>query len=123
MNFGQAIASGFNNYVNFTDRAVRSAFWFWMLFYWLVLVVGRLIDFALFYRATVPPIYMLAWLALLLPTLAVAIRRLHDTNRSGWWILIGLIPLVGWIILIVWYCEAGTPGANRFGPDPQGRTA
>jgi uncharacterized membrane protein YhaH (DUF805 family) len=123
MNFGQAIASGFNNYVNFTDRAVRSAFWFWMLFYWLVLVVARLIDLALFYRATVPPIYLLAWLALLLPTLAVAIRRLHDTNRSGWWILIGLIPLVGWIILIVWYCEAGTAGANRFGPDPQGRTA
>ena len=57
-------------------------------------------------------------LATLLPSIAVAVRRLHDLDRSGWWILIGLIPLIGWIILIVWYCSRGTVGPNRFGPDP-----
>jgi uncharacterized membrane protein YhaH (DUF805 family) len=58
-------------------------------------------------------------LAILIPGLAVSVRRLHDIDKSGWWILIGLIPLVGWIIVIVWYCTDGTRGPNRFGPDPK----
>jgi uncharacterized membrane protein YhaH (DUF805 family) len=59
-------------------------------------------------------------LALFLPTLAVAVRRLHDTDRTGWWILIGLIPLIGWIIYLVFMCQRGTEGPNRFGEDPLG---
>jgi uncharacterized membrane protein YhaH (DUF805 family) len=51
-----------------------------------------------------------------IPGLAVSVRRLHDTDRSGWWILIFIIPLIGWIWLVVLYCFPGTPGANRFGP-------
>jgi hypothetical protein len=54
----------------------------------------------------------------LLPGIAVGVRRLHDVDRSGWWLLLAFIPLVGTIILIVWFCTRGTPGPNRFGPDP-----
>ena len=63
-------------------------------------------------------IQSIASLALLLPSLAVAIRRLHDTSRSGWWILLGLIPIVGWIILIVFYCQ-DSHGDNEHGPSPK----
>lgn len=58
-------------------------------------------------------------LATLIPTLAVNVRRLHDIGRSGWWLLIALVPLVGWIVLFVFACLDGTAGANRFGPDPK----
>jgi uncharacterized membrane protein YhaH (DUF805 family) len=64
----------------------------------------------------------IASLATFLPSLAVGIRRLHDRDQTGWWILLGLIAVIGWIILIVWFCMRGTVGPNRFGPDPlQGR--
>ena len=63
-----------------------------------------------------------AGLALFLPGLAVGIRRLHDTDRSGWWILIGLIPIIGWILLIVWYCTDSKPD-NQYGPNPKGAGA
>src|SRR3546814_14139645 len=62
----------------------------------------------------------MAMLALLLPSLACAVRRLPDTDRSGWWLLLGLVPFVGAIILIVFYCLEGTKGPNRFGADPIG---
>ena len=66
--------------------------------------------------AILPSIYALA---VLLPALGVSIRRLHDTNRSGWWLLIAFFPLVGAIVLIVFYAQAGDVGDNRFGADPQ----
>jgi uncharacterized membrane protein YhaH (DUF805 family) len=62
-------------------------------------------------------------LAVLLPGLAVTVRRLHDLDRTGWWIFLGLIPLVGAIILIIWFCSKGTDGLNRFGADPLGGLA
>jgi uncharacterized membrane protein YhaH (DUF805 family) len=67
----------------------------------------------------------LIWsLAVLLPGIAVAVRRMHDLDKSGWWVLIGLIPIIGWIIFIIWACTKGTDGSNRFGPDPlAGRAA
>ena len=68
--------------------------------------------------AAVSPLNSLANLALLLPNLAVGARRLHDTDRSGWFLLLVFIPLIGIIILIVWWCQRGTAGPNRFGPDP-----
>jgi uncharacterized membrane protein YhaH (DUF805 family) len=114
MGFGQAISAGFSNYVNFSDRACRSEFWFWILFYYIALAVAAIIDVAI-------GIYALTGLfelAVFLPTLAVAIRRLHDLDRTGWWILLNFIPLIGWIILLIWYCTKGTDGPNRFGPDP-----
>jgi uncharacterized membrane protein YhaH (DUF805 family) len=57
-------------------------------------------------------------LAVLLPGIAVAARRLHDVDRTGWWLLLAFIPVVGLIVLLIWFCTKGTDGSNRFGPDP-----
>ena len=116
MNFVQAISSGFSNYVAFRGRAIRSEYWYWVLFTVIGNIVAEIIDAVLGITAIDP----LFGLAVLLPSIAVAIRRLHDLDRTGWWILIGLIPIIGWIILIIWYCSRGTVGSNRFGPDPLG---
>jgi uncharacterized membrane protein YhaH (DUF805 family) len=118
MNFGEAIKSGFHNYVTFSGRAARSEYWFWHLFFILVAVAAALIDLALFPQSSTSPLNNIAELILLLPTLAVSVRRLHDLDRSGWWIFLGLIPLIGAIWLLVWFCMRGTVGPNRFGPDP-----
>jgi uncharacterized membrane protein YhaH (DUF805 family) len=118
MNFVQAISSGFSNYVNFKDRAIRSEYWYWTLFTVVGNIAAEIIDTVLGITAIDP----LFGLAIILPTIAVAVRRLHDLDRTGWWVFIGLIPLVGWIILIIWYCSRGTLGPNRFGPDPLGGT-
>jgi uncharacterized membrane protein YhaH (DUF805 family) len=83
----------------------------------LVEVIAGIIDTALF-GANRYVLYSLAGLGLLLPSVAVAVRRLHDTARSGWFFVLGLIPLIGAIILIVWYCQPGTPGPNQYGTDP-----
>jgi len=113
MNFSQAITSGFSNYVNFSSRAIRSEYWYWVLFIILAEIVTSIIDFALGFQLTTG----IFGLATFLPSLAIAIRRLHDLDRSGWWIVLVLIPLIGAIVLIVWYCSKGTEGSNRFGPD------
>jgi uncharacterized membrane protein YhaH (DUF805 family) len=114
MNFSEAIASGFSNYVNFSDRASRSEYWYWVLFVILADIVTSIVDYVIGFHITTS----LFGLAVLLPGLAVAIRRLHDLDRTGWWFFLVLIPLVGAIVLIVWYCSRGTEGPNRFGPDP-----
>ena len=119
MTFGEAIRSGFDHYVKFDGRAARPAFWWWVLFVLLVDIAANLIDLAI----GVPIFSAIAGLGLLLPNLSVSIRRLHDTNRSGWWILIGLIPLIGWIVLLVFYLQQGDAGENRFGPPPATVTA
>jgi uncharacterized membrane protein YhaH (DUF805 family) len=122
MNFFEAISSGFRNYVGFSGRAIRSEYWYWVLFTILLSIVTVGIDFAIFMdvmaTSGISPVNTIASLAVLLPTLAVTIRRLHDRDQTGWWILLGLIPLIGAIILIVWFCMRGTVGPNRFGPDP-----
>src|SRR5262245_30143130 len=118
MTLGEPISSGFQNYVNFTGRAARSEFWYWVLFNLIVEVVTEVIDYIAFPGTVVSPFSSLASLALLLPNLAVAARRLHDTDRSGWFLLLAFIPLIGIIILIVWWCQQGSAGPNRFGPDP-----
>ena len=114
MSFGQAISSGFSNYVNFSDRACRSEYWFWILFIIVAEIVTSFIDFAI----GLGVVTALFGLATVLPNIAVVIRRLHDLDRTGWWIFLGLIPLIGAIILLIWFCTRGTDGPNRFGPDP-----
>ena len=111
MSFTEAIASCFRQYAGFTGRSMRSEFWWFYLFGALVGIVASVLD-------PTGVIYGLAALALLLPSLAVSARRLHDTNRSGWWFLIVFIPIVGIIVLIVWWATAGNPGSNRYGPPP-----
>jgi len=122
MNFTQAITSGFQNYVNFSGRAVRSEYWFWTLFTILVSIVAGLIDLALFRSLDFSPLQSLVGLGLLLPSLAVSIRRLHDLDRTGWWFLL-VFTIIGAIVLLVWNCMRGTIGPNRFGPDPLGGVA
>ena len=114
MGFGQAISAGFSNYVNFSGRACRSEYWYWVLFIILADIVAGIIDYLLGMQI----VSSLFGLVTLLPGIAVSIRRLHDLDRTGWWILLGLIPLIGWIILLIWYISKGTDGPNRFGPDP-----
>jgi uncharacterized membrane protein YhaH (DUF805 family) len=123
MSFTEAIASGFRNYVNFSGRAARSEYWYWMLFVFLVSIVAGLIDVAVLSNTEVFPVTSLVSLGLFLPELAVSVRRLHDLDRRGWWLLLSLIPLIGAIVLLVWDCMRGTIGPNRFGPDPLGGMA
>ena len=120
MGFKDAISSGFRNYIGFGGRAARSEYWYWVLFIVLLQIVAWLIDMTLFgFNTTgVNPIGVLVSLATLLPGIALSVRRLHDVDRLGWWVLLGLIPVIGWIVLIYWACLRGTVGANRFGPDP-----
>jgi uncharacterized membrane protein YhaH (DUF805 family) len=117
MGFGGAIKTCFSKYATFNGRARRPEYWWWYLFYSLV-VWGLLILDGLIAAGGGPAVLtLLAVLALFLPTLAAGVRRLHDTDRSGWMMLIMLVPLVGPIILIVFLCQHGTEGPNRFGSD------
>ena len=121
MGFVEAVQSCFRQYVGFTGRARRSEYWFFALFNVLVSIVASVLDSILGTMSedtNVGVIGAIVSLALLLPSIAVGIRRLHDTSRSGWWILIGLIPIVGWIILIVFYVQDSHPD-NKYGPSPK----
>jgi len=115
MTFSEAVKSGFDHYVKFDGRASRPAYWWWFLFTILVAVAASIIDAAI---GSFGVISGIAGLALLLPGLSVAIRRLHDTDHSGWWVLIGLIPIIGFIVLLVFYLRQSDPGENRYGPPP-----
>jgi uncharacterized membrane protein YhaH (DUF805 family) len=117
MNFQNAIVSGFRNYVGFAGRAARSEYWYWVLFAVLVAIVAGILDTAVFPDSDVGPLGAVTSVILLLPGLAVGARRLHDRDYSGWWLLL-TFSIVGVILLIVWACMRGTPGPNRFGPDP-----
>ena len=117
MSFTHAIRSGFANYVNFRGRAMASEFWWWQLFVLLVAVAGGMIDGAFDLNAGVAG--DLWALATLLPSVAVAVRRLHDLDMSGWWLLALFIPLVGLGLLVVWFIGEGSPGYNRFGANPK----
>ena len=117
MSFTEAIRSVLNQYVGFSGRARRSEYWYWVLFYIIIGVIASLLDRAVF-NSTNSWFSYIVGLALFLPGLAVAIRRLHDTSRSGWWVLIGLIPVIGAIILIVFYVQ-DSHGDNQYGPSPK----
>jgi len=120
MNFGQAIASGFSNYVTFSGRAARSEYWYWVLFTIIgSIVTGVLDSTVLGYDVTagdVSPLSGIFDLVTFLPSLALGARRLHDIDRTAWWLLI-LLTGIGAILLLVWACFKGTDGPNRFGPD------
>jgi uncharacterized membrane protein YhaH (DUF805 family) len=118
MNFWQAIASGFSNYVTFSGRAIRSEYWYWVLFSIIGGLATEILDKAMFPDvAAASPLNAVFDLITFLPSLAIAVRRLHDINRTGWWVLI-TITIIGIFVLIYWACKKGTPGPNRFGPDP-----
>jgi len=116
VSFADAVRDGFSKYVTFSGRSSRAAYWWWWLFGLIALVAAYIVDAIV---GTFPLFYVVVGLALLLPNLAVLVRRLHDTGRSGWWILIGLIPFVGGIVLLVFTLIA-SEGPNAYGAGPDG---
>ena len=122
MTFQEAIKSGFSKYVTWKGRASRSEFWFFALLMFAGVIVASIIDKILGTggESGLGIVYMIFVLATFLPYLSVLVRRLHDTDRSGWWYWIALIPIVGAILLIVWLATKGTTGDNTYGPDPLG---
>jgi len=112
-------------YAEFSGRSRRKEYWMFVLFYVMVFVVLSILEGITGLRGTVGPygpLTALFGLALIVPSIAVGIRRLHDTDRSGWWILIALVPLVGTLILLYFYVLEGTKGPNQYGEDPKGGT-
>ncbi len=103
------------NYVGFSGRARRTEYWMYALFNFVISAVLGIIDSQI---GTNIPAYIYT-LAVLLPSIAVAMRRLHDTERSGAWLFLLLIPIVGAIILIIFFAMEGTRGPNRYGQDPK----
>jgi len=110
-------------YAQFSGRSQRKEYWMFVLGYVIVAVVLNIIEGILGLSGTVGgsngPLTALFGLAILIPSIAVGIRRLHDTDRSGWWLLIALVPIIGAIVLLVFFVSDGTRGPNRFGPDPK----
>ncbi|MBN8551971.1 MAG: DUF805 domain-containing protein [Caulobacterales bacterium] len=103
-------------YAQFTGRSGRAEFWWYCLALLILNLVVQTVDQMI---SGGPGILTgLVSLALFIPGLAVAFRRLHDTDRSAWWLLISFVPLIGFIVLIVFWASAGTPGPNRFGEAP-----
>lgn len=143
MSFGQAVKSVFSQYATFTGRARRAEYWWFYLFSVLVSIPFQIFFFAMYVASFAAALddtgpngeiapedvewgafavglvpLVLVGLALFLPTLAVTVRRLHDTGRSGWWYLVGFVPF-GSIVLLVFTVLEGDPHANQYGPDPK----
>jgi uncharacterized membrane protein YhaH (DUF805 family) len=121
-------------YAEFGGRSRRKEYWMFFLLMIILGVIAGTIDTVLGFGTTSRsitgtgysfgwathngPVEIVLWLATLIPSLSVTIRRLHDLDKSGWWLLILLVPLIGAIVLLVFMCIEGTRGTNRFGPDP-----
>jgi uncharacterized membrane protein YhaH (DUF805 family) len=113
MDFSTAVRVCLQDYVTFSTRAPRSEYWWFQLFGVILVAIGVVIDALLLRMKLVEEI---ASLFILLPNISVTMRRLHDLDRTGWWTLLWFLPLVGAIVLIIWFIRPGTPGPNRFGP-------
>ncbi|MEE1023191.1 MAG: DUF805 domain-containing protein [Muribaculaceae bacterium] len=121
MTFTQSIGSVFGKYAVFSGRASRSEYWYFTLAMFivnsiLVSLSGVYTDSPSIFWSSVMSIF---GLAVLIPSLAVSVRRMHDIGKGGGWIFITLVPLVGWIWYLVLCCTASQPGGNRFGPYPE----
>jgi uncharacterized membrane protein YhaH (DUF805 family) len=133
MSFTEAVRTVYRNYAKFDGRASRPEYWWFVLFY-LIVVIGVYTVGALFGVGTysytysyytMSPVFTLALLAVaifglatFIPGLAVAVRRLHDTDKSGWWMLLIFLPYIGGFVLLILLALPGTPGINQFGPPP-----
>jgi uncharacterized membrane protein YhaH (DUF805 family) len=109
------------HYADFSGRASRSEYWLFALAFLIIYAICFAIDFSVFGigQSGIPLLTVLAYLLHFIPGLAVLVRRLHDIDRSGWWMLISLVPVIGGIWLLVLLCSEGTYGPNRFGPGPE----
>ena len=114
-----------DNYMNFEGRARRKEYWMFILVHVIIVIALSVIESMVGLTigdefGILSGIYALG---VLLPTIAVSVRRLHDVSKSGWWILIGLIPLVGALVLLYFYVSDGKAGDNEYGPNPKGVAA
>ncbi len=123
MTFGQSISRCFSKYCTFTGRASRSEYWWWILFTAIIgLLFGIPSGLQSIHESSpsgLPVISYIVSAVLFLPSLGVLFRRLHDTGKSGWWWLIGFIPVVGTIILIVFCCQPSQTFPNQYGSVPE----
>ena len=126
MTFGKAISTCFSKYANFKGRARRAEYWYFYLFYLLIFLppyVTMLVASSSRHleelAVTCAVIVLLEWLVFFLPQLAVFVRRMHDIGKSGWNWLIGLIPIVGSIVLLVFLCREGDHKTNEYGNPPK----
>jgi len=112
--FNKYFVSVFTPYVNFDGRVAKKPFWMFVLFNILISIVVGLVG-SIVHANWLASLYSLA---ILIPSLGMSVRRLHDLGKDWVWLLIGLIPLVGWIVLIYFYAQDGEPAENKFGPVP-----
>jgi uncharacterized membrane protein YhaH (DUF805 family) len=105
-----------NKYATFSGRARRTEYWMFLLFYVLIAFAIAIVEAVIHLGGILSVLF---GLGMLVPSLAVTVRRLHDTSRSGWWILIALIPAIGTIILLIFMVLDSTPGSNDYGPNPK----
>jgi uncharacterized membrane protein YhaH (DUF805 family) len=121
MNDAVSIYTGaLSRYADFSGRTARRPFWILFLVNFVIGVVLQILGRATTLFTIVALLYALVWLV---PNLAIGVRRLHDTNRSGWWLLIALVPLAGAIVLIVFFATAGDSGSNQHGSVPNPNAA
>ena len=125
VSFPQAVNLGFKNYFKFNGRATRAEIWWWVLFTVLAGIVLAVVDTFTGTMGMFGDSGLLGGLfelATLIPSLALGARRLHDINRTGWWLLLIFVLVIGWIVLIVWGIKRGDKGPNKYGPDPRQAT-
>ncbi len=125
MGFLEASAQGFKRYFDFRTRSSRSEYWWFLLFCVLIAIILAIADLAFFPDITREfddsgPLGLVWSLVTIIPSISISVRRLHDIDRSGWWYLLIFAIIIGWIVLLVWFCTRGTEGLNRFGDDPLG---
>lgn len=120
MDFSQSIVKCISDYATFSGRSSRSEFWWFTLFTTLVAIVSGILDSTIFGMdlEDPTPFGMITSVILFMPAISVTVRRLHDVDRSGWWFWFFLVPIIGWITILVWECTRGTYGENKYGPDP-----
>lgn len=120
MDFMTSVNTCISKFADFTGRAQRSELWWFFLATTIVSIILTILDTALFsgLAAQIGVLSTIFSLAVLIPSLSVGARRLHDVGRSGWWQLLILIPLLGWAVLLYFFATKGTDGDNAFGADP-----
>ncbi|MBR6361170.1 MAG: DUF805 domain-containing protein [Clostridia bacterium] len=115
--FGEAISSFFTHYIDFKGRSSRAEYWYVVLASYLIDIVFAVLI-GITKSAIFSTIEVFYYFLVFIPSLAIWFRRLHDTGRSGWYIFVMLLPIVGWILMIIWLCS-GSDGGNIYGPEPK----
>ncbi len=115
MDMETAVRTVFSKYATFSGRAGRAEYWYFQLFYFLVMIATLMLQHIVLNNHMF--LFDVLAFGLVIPAIAVAVRRLHDLDKSGWLYLLAFIPFVS-LLLLYWFCSKGTDGTNRFGPQP-----